>query len=146
MRRLALLLSLAACVVAKPVVLEAYVEALCPDCWRWMSTELVPALLSHPEIMNIVELKLVPYGNTKVKHEQTCACAALVQQRQVSRRACLARSLRSLRLPCRSLALALLRTTFLAYSLPLGSIRKRVAMYASMVLPNVKVTFLASVC
>lgn len=81
--RLLLLLCLAACAAANPpVVLEVYVEALCPDCLRFGLTQLEPAL-SHLEILNIVQLQLVPYGNTKVQLRLSSALACLTPLRSI---------------------------------------------------------------
>jgi len=47
------------------VQLEVYYEALCPYCQQFFSTNMAD-IMSKPDILSIINLKMVPYGNTQV--------------------------------------------------------------------------------
>lgn len=55
------------------VRVEVYYEALCPYCQAFMGGALTD-VLRRKDIINIVDLKLVPYGNTHIDEQGTFHC------------------------------------------------------------------------
>ena len=55
------------------VLVEVYYEALCPYCQAFMGSALTD-VLRRPDIVSIIDLKLVPYGNTHVDGEGNFHC------------------------------------------------------------------------
>ena len=59
--------------VISKVPVEVYYEALCPYCQAFMGGALTE-VLRRTDVVNIIDLKLVPYGNTHVDEEGTFHC------------------------------------------------------------------------
>eukprot|EP01036_Dinobryon_divergens_P033439 gene33439-43220_t len=55
------------------VFLEVYYEALCPGCQGFITGPLTNAM-ALPDIAAIIDLKMVPYGNTKKSADGTFTC------------------------------------------------------------------------
>jgi hypothetical protein len=58
---------------APPVPVELYFEALCPGCQDF-TTGPLKRVLEKPDMVEIMTLKLVPYGNTKKNADGTFTC------------------------------------------------------------------------
>lgn len=59
--------------VESKVQVEVYYEALCPYCQAFMGSPLTD-VLRRKDIVNIIDLRLVPYGNTHIDEEGTFHC------------------------------------------------------------------------
>lgn len=55
------------------VELEVYYEALCPYCQHFFATNMAE-IMSKPDIVSILNLKIVPYGNTQMDSSGVFHC------------------------------------------------------------------------
>jgi len=59
----------------KKVSLELYYESLCPYCANFIVNYL-PQIFEH-DLLSIVDLKLVPWGNAKLRGNSTIVCQVI---------------------------------------------------------------------
>ena len=55
------------------VTLEVYYEALCPYCQQFFATNMAD-IMSKPDIVDILNLRMVPYGNTQMDSSGVFHC------------------------------------------------------------------------
>lgn len=67
------LLAVAAAQTYDNVLVEVYYEALCPGCQSFITGPLTNTL-ALPDMEAIIDLKMVPYGNTKANADGTFTC------------------------------------------------------------------------
>jgi len=70
---LCFLLAVAFAADAPKVKVELYFEAQCPGCQQF-TTGALKDVLSKPDMVDIIDLKLVPYGNTKQNTDGSFTC------------------------------------------------------------------------